>query len=431
LTGTTPDTLLLKNGRILDPANGVGVTGNILIEGGQIAAVGELDAMDAVRSIDVSGKYVVPGLIDVHVHLRDPGFPNKETVESGCQAAAAGGFTTVVCLPNTAPPIDSPDVIADIKAKASSADAKVYVVACGTNGMAGETISDTDALLSAGAIAFSDDGLPIESADIMRELLKRSQHHGFVVCPHVEDFTHTQDGVMHEGAVSRALGYKGMGSEGEAAMIERDINLVREVGGKLHILHISVRRGIELVRQAKAEGLAVTCEACPHHFILTDEDVPILSTSGKMSPPLRTRDDQEAVIEGLVDGTIDTIATDHAPHTIEEKLRAFPEAPNGILGLETALGSVITSLVHPGILTLEDVVAKMTVNPASVYGLSEGTLNVGSDADITVIDADATWQVNANAFKSKSRNTPFHGWTFTGLADLTILGGRITYQHNS
>ncbi|MBS11169.1 MAG: dihydroorotase [Gemmatimonadetes bacterium] len=428
--GTTPDAFLLKNGRILDPASGTRMSGDVLVSNGKIVSIKDVIDEPAELTLDVSGKFIVPGLIDVHVHLRDPGFPAKETIETGCEAAAAGGFTSVVCLPNTDPVIDSPAVVQDIQTKAASADARVYVVACGTKGMSGREITDTDALLEAGVVGFSDDGLPIESADIMRELLARSERSGTAVCPHVEDFRYTRDGVMHEGSVSAALGYKGMGAEGEAAMIERDIDLVREVGGKLHILHISVRRGIELVRKAKAEGLSITCEACPHHFILTDEDVPVFGTAGKMSPPLRTADDREAVLEGLADGTIDIIATDHAPHTREEKLRAFPEAPNGILGLETALGSVISALVETGILTLEDAVAKMTNIPADLYGLEGGKLEVGGPADITVIDPSATWQVDATQFKSKSRNTPFHGWTFTGRPDLTVMGGRITHKQN-
>ena len=428
MIGATPDPLLLRNGRIIDPASGTRISGDVLVEAGRISRIGDIDPTSSALTLDVSGKFIVPGLIDVHVHLRDPGYPEKETIETGCRAAAAGGFTSVVCLPNTNPPIDSPEVVDEIRTKSQSADARVHVVACGTKGMSGSEISDTEALLRSGVVGFSDDGLPIESTDIMRELLRRSNEQGFVVCPHVEDFRFTRDGVMHEGAVSAALGYKGMGSEGEAAMIERDIDLVREVGGKLHILHISVRRGIELVRQAKAEGLSVTSEACPHHFLLTDEDVPILGSAGKMSPPLRSADDREAVIEGLVDGTIDIIATDHAPHTITEKLRAFLEAPNGILGLETAVGSVITALVDPGILTMEDAIARMTHIPAALYGLGAGTLSVGQPADITVLDPDAVWQVDASKFKSKSRNTPFHGWTFRGRADLTVLGGRITHQ---
>jgi dihydroorotase len=426
--GTAPDPLLLKNGRIIDPANGTRVSGDILIEGGLIKQVAEQVDAPAALTLDVSGKFVVPGLIDVHVHLRDPGFPEKETIETGCKAAAAGGFTSVICLPNTNPVIDSPAVVQEIDTKAARADARVHTVACGTVGMAGEQITDTGALLAAGAVGFSDDGVPIESAEIMKELLRRSEEHGFVVCPHVEDFRFTRGGHMHDGAVSKRLGFDGMGSEGEAAMIERDIDLVREVGGKLHILHISVRRGIELVRKAKAEGLSVTTEACPHHFILTDEDVPIYGTAGKMSPPLRTADDREAVIEGLVDGTIDIIATDHAPHTVAEKLRFFPEAPNGILGLETAVGSTISALVEPGILTLEQVISKMTNVPAALYGLQSGTLTPGRAADVTVLDANETWQVDATSFKSKSRNTPFHGWTLTGRPVTTILGGRITHQ---
>ena len=431
MIGATPDPFILKNGRLIDPANGIRMSGDVLVEGGRISRVGDLSGATASLTLDVSGKFVVPGLIDAHVHLRDPGFPEKETIETGCRAAAAGGFTSVICLPNTNPPIDSPDVIQLIRAKAKDADARVQIVACGTVGMSGEKITDTDALLNAGAVGFSDDGLPIESADIMRELLRRSEKQGFIVCPHVENFRFTQGGLMHEGAVSKSLGFKGMGSEGEAAMIERDIGLLREVGGKLHILHISVRRAIELVRQAKAEGLDVTTEACPHHFILTDGDVPVYGTAGKMSPPLRSHDDREAVLEGLADGTIDIIATDHAPHTTEEKLRAFQDAPNGILGLETAVGSVFTALVEPGILTAEDVIAKLTHLPAERYGLSSGTLSLGAPADITVIDPNETWQVDATSFQSKSRNTPFHGWTFTGRPVLTVLGGRITHQHST
>ena len=429
--GTKPDSLLLKNGRIIDPGTGTRLSGDLLIEAGVISRVGNIDETCAAIMLDVSGKLIVPGLIDVHVHLRDPGFPEKETIESGCQAAAAGGFTSVVCLPNTEPPIDSPAVVEQIRAKATTTDARVHIVGCGTVGMAGDEISDTQALLDAGVVGFSDDGLPFESRDIMRELLRRSEESGFVVCPHVEDFRHTRGGHMHEGPVSRRLGLKGMGSEGESAMIERDIELLREVGGKLHILHISVRRSIDLVREAKAEGLSVTTEACPHHFILTDADVPIYGTSGKMSPPLRPTDDREAVLEGLADGTIDIIATDHAPHTTEEKLRYFPEAPNGILGLETAVGSILTSLVEPGILTVEDVIAKMTCIPARLYGLPEGTLETGTSADVTVIDPNRTWRVDATMFRSKSRNTPFHGWTFTGCATTTILGGRITHHQTT
>jgi dihydroorotase len=427
---TDASTLLLQNGRVIDPANGTNQEADVLIQHGRIARVApNLPPPPDAQAINVSGLFVVPGLIDVHVHLRDPGFPEKETVETGCRAAAAGGFTTVICMPNTDPTIDTAAVVQDIQHKASSADARVFVVACATFGMAGQELTDTPSLLETGVVGFSDDGLPIESADHMRELLRRSEEHGFIVCPHVEDFQHTRGGHMHEGPVSRRLGLEGMGSEGEAAMVERDIDLVREVGGKLHILHISVRRAIDLVRRAKAEGLSVTSEACPHHFILTDEDVPIFGTAGKMSPPLRSRDDREAILEGLVDGTIDVIATDHAPHTTEEKLRAFPEAPNGILGLETAVGSTLSALVHTHVLTLEQVIDKMTATPARLYGLEVGTLSEGAPGDVTVIDPDAEWRVDATTFRSKSRNTPFHGWSFRGRPVATILSGHFTHQH--
>ncbi len=425
---TDASTLLLQNGRVIDPANRTNRQADVLIQHGRIAGVEpSLTPPPDAYVINVDGLFVVPGLIDVHVHLRDPGFPDKETVQTGCQAAAAGGFTTVICMPNTDPRIDTPGVVVDIQQKAEDADARVFVVACATVGMAGEELTDTPSLLETGVVGFSDDGLPIESTDLMRELLRRSEEYGFIVCPHVEDFSYTRGGHMHDGDVSRRLGIAGMGSEGEAAMVERDIDLVRDVGGRLHILHISVRRAIELVRKAKAEGLRVTSEACPHHFTLTDEDVPTFGTAGKMSPPLRSRDDREAILEGLADGTIDVIATDHAPHTTEEKLRAFCDAPNGILGLETAVGSTLTALVYGGVLPLERVIQKMTSEPARLYGLDVGTLSEGAPGDVTLIDLDAEWQVDATTFRSKSRNTPFHGWCFRGRPTMTVLDGRITH----
>jgi len=421
--------LLLQGGRILDPASGRNEVADLLLQDGRIARIAPgIAPPPNTRSLRVDDHFVVPGLIDAHVHLRDPGFPEKETLESGCRSAAAGGFTAVICMPNTDPPADLPEIVADIRRRSADADARVHVVACGTKQMQGREITDVDALLEAGVVGFSDDGLPVEDASVVRDLLRRSRDQGFVFCPHVEDFRFTRGGHMHEGDVSRRLGIKGMGTEGEAAMVERDIDLVREVGGKLHILHISVRRAVDLVRRAKAEGLTVTCEACPHHFTLTDEDVPTFGTAGKMSPPLRSADDRDAVLEGLSDGTIDLIATDHAPHTTQEKLRAFAEAPNGILGLETALGLVVTRLVEPGVLSLAEAVGKMTVAPAEVYGLPEGRLAEGGTADVTVIDTRTEYTVDAARLASKSRNTPFHGWTLRGRPALTVLGGRITHQ---
>ena len=420
--------LLIKNGRILDPANRRDETADLLIQNGRIACIEPDLAIKGVETIDASGKIVSPGLVDMHVHLRDPGFPKKETIQTGCRAAAAGGFTSVACLPNTDPPIDSPEIVQYIAQRAKHADARVYPIACATEKMQGEKLADTDALLNAGAIGFSDDGLPIESTALMRELLARAEARGFAVYPHAEVFALTRGGHMHKGAVSCELGLKGMPAEGEAGMVERDIDLVRQTGGRLHILHISVKRAVKLVRRAKAEGLPVTCEASPHHIALTDEDVGILGTAGKMSPPLRSKEDRDAVIQGLQDGSIDALATDHAPHTTQEKLRAFADAPNGIVGLETAVGVLLTHLVHTGLLSLSDVIAKLTAEPAHILGIDGGNLSEGKPADIAVIDPDLEWIANANLFKSKSRNTPFHGWTLKGRAVMTILGGRVTYQ---
>lgn len=420
--------ILLKNGRIIDPANNRDEIADVLIQNNKIAQIApHITASDA-QTIDVTGKLVTPGLIDMHVHLRDPGFPEKETIQSGCQSAAAGGFTSVACLPNTNPTLDSPEIITYILDRAKSADARVYPIACATEKMQGQKLTDTDALLKAGAVGFSDDGLPIESETLMRNLLERAAANGFAVYPHSEVFELTRGGHMHEGLVSQELGIKGMPAEGEAAMNERDIELVRQTGGRLHILHLSVKRAVELVRKAKQDGLPVTAEASPHHIALTDEDVRIYGTAGKMSPPLRAKEDQEAVIKGLQDGTIDALATDHAPHTNEEKLRAFTDAPNGILGFETAVGILFTKLVHTNTLSLNTTIAKLTIEPARILGIDGGTLSLGKLADITVIDPNREWVVDANQFKSKSRNTPFHGWTLKGRATITMLGGRITHQ---
>ena len=421
--------ILLKNGRVIDPANAIDSPSDLLIRHGRIDRIAEgIEPPSDADVIDVSGNLVVPGLIDMHVHLRDPGFPEKETVETGCRAAAAGGFTAVACLPNTDPPIDSPDVVETILNKAEQADARVYTIACATKGMQGGELTDVEALLQAGAVGFSDDGLPIESEAVMRDLLRLSERHGFPVCPHSEVFALTRGGHMHEGAVCRELGIKGMPDEGESAMVERDINLVRSTGGRLHILHISVRRAVDLVRRAKSEGLAVTCEAMPHHVALTDEDVRVYGTQGKMSPPLRSADDRDALLEGLADGTIDALATDHAPHTVSEKLLRFPDAPNGIVGLETAVGTFFTYLVETGILPASEAIRKLTVTPARILGIPGGSLSPGAPADVTVIDPARTWTVDANRFRSRSRNTPFHGHTLTGRAVLTILGGRVTHR---
>ncbi len=421
------NSILIRGGRVLDPSRGFDETADVLIVDGRIARV-ERGIPASAEVLDASGKVVVPGLIDIHVHLREPGQAHKETIQTGCRSAAAGGFTSVVCMPNTAPPLDSPELLQGVLDSGRRADARVYPVACITVGQKGEALADLPALRRAGAVAFSDDGFPVGSEDLMRRALEQSARLGCPIAPHEEVKALTAGGHMHDGEVSRALGIPGMPAEGEAGMIERDLRLLEQVGGRLHVLHVSVARAVDLIRDAKRRGLPVTAEACPHHFVLTDEAVRAHGTLAKMSPPLRSAADVEAVMAGLVDGTLDAIATDHAPHAADEKALPFDRAPFGIVGLETALGLTLTHLVTPGILSLSGAISRLTCIPARIMGIPGGTLQAGDVADVAVIDPDLAWTVEPGQFQSKSRNTPFAGWPLRGKAVATLLGGRITYR---
>ena len=356
------------------------------------------------------------------------GNPNTSCADAAMAPRSAPIFTAVVCMPNTSPPLDRPDLLRDIIETGRRADARVYPVACITTGRNGEELADLAALRDAGAVAFSDDGSPLESECLMRRALEESARLGCPIAPHEEIRALTSGGHMHEGEVSRALGTRGMPSEGEAGMIERDLRLLEEVGGGLHVLHVSVGRSVQLIREAKRRGLPVTSEACPHHFVLTDQAVRDRGTQAKMSPPLRTDQDVRAVRSGLADGTIDVIATDHAPHATDEKALPFDRAPFGIVGLETAVGLTMTHLVETGVLSLRDVISRLTHVPAGIFGLPGGSLRVGDPADITIIDPDLEWTVEPSRFRSRSRNTPFGGWRLKGKAVLTLLEGRVTYQ---
>jgi dihydroorotase len=372
---------------------------------------------------------VTPGLVDMHVHLREPGREEDETIETGTRAALAGGFTSVACIPNTEPPIDSQAAVEFIHQKAARADTcNVFVVACASRGREGKELAEIGQLVEAGAVAFSDDGAPVYDAELMRRVFEYCRMFDKPFLAHEEVLELTAGGVMHEGLVSLVLGLKGMPAAGEEVMIGRDIALAEVTGGRLHVMHVSTAGGVALIRAAKARGIRVTAEACPHHFTLTDESLRGFDSNFKMSPPLRTAADVEAIIEGLVDGTIDCIATDHAPHALEKKMLELDRAPFGILGLETAVGLAVTRLVEPGRIGWPRLVAAMSTLPAEILGINRGTLRPGAVADITLIDPARSWRVDARRFASKSINSPFHGWTLQGRAVATIVAGRVKYR---
>lgn len=418
--------MLIKNARVLDPAAGVDRVQDILIRGSRIAAVGQ-SLQDPGDELDASGLVACPGLIDMHVHLRDPGFTHKEDISSGCAAAAAGGFTAVACMPNTNPVTDSPEVLCYILESAQSAVCKVYPVAAITAGMGGVALTNFAALKAAGAVALSDDGRPVESAELMARALTLAQQAGLPVISHCEDLKMIDGGMMHLGKVSAEIGVKGMDRRSEDSITLRECVLAEQTGGRVHIAHVSTAGSVEIIRAAKARGVRVTAETAPHYMMFTDELLRGRNANCRMNPPLRERADVEAVVSGVLDGTLDCIVTDHAPHTPEEKTD-FLHAPNGIVGLETSLAAVLTELHHKRGVPLAAIVALMSTNPAQILGVAGGTLKVGAPADITLFDPDEQWVVDAQKFCSKSRNTPFHGMTLRGRVRYTILDGKIVYN---
>ena len=423
------ESLLIRRGRVIDPAAGVDDWADLLIEDGVVNRLGKnLDAPGNTAVCDVEGLVVAPGFIDSHVHLREPGFEHKETIATGSASAVAGGICALATMPNTDPPPDSVARLEDARMRARTSLTRIYPIACATEGRAGEKLVSITELAAAGAVAFSDDGDPLSDKDIMRAALEEARKVNRPIFPHEEVLSITDGGSMHEGAVSARLGFKGMPAAGEEEMIARDIDLVRQTGGPLHIAHISTAGAVELVRRAQKEGLPVTCEVLTHHFAITDEEVERQGTSAKMSPPLRSAEDVAAMIAGLADNTIDTIATDHAPHTAAEKQLPFEEAPMGIVGLETAVGLTLTHLVHTGALDLPGAIAKWTRWPAHILRLPGGRLRPGDLGDVTVIDPDRLWHVDAASFRSKSQSTPFHGCQLKGRAVVTVVGGRIVHD---
>lgn len=419
--------LLIRGGRVVDPAQGIDRVDDVLVDNGTVVGIGESGT--AEETIDAAGLIVCPGLIDMHVHLREPGREEDETIATGARAAVAGGFTSIACIPNTEPPIDTQADVEFIHQKAARADAcNVFVVACVSRNREGKELAEIGQLVEAGAVAFSDDGSPVSDAELMRRAFEYCRMFDKPILAHEEVLELSRGGVMNEGLVSLVLGLPGMPPAAEDVMIGRDIALAEVTGGRLHVMHVSTAGGVALVRAAKARGSRVTAEACPHHFTLTDESLRSFDSNFKMSPPLRTAADVDAIIAGLVDGTIDCIATDHAPHALEKKMLELDRAPFGILGLETAVGLAVTRLIVPGRIGWPRLVEAMSTLPARILGIDRGTLRPGAVADITVIDPQQTWQVDVQAFQSKSVNSPFHGWTLQGRAVATIVGGRVKYR---
>ena len=428
-------TIVIKNGRVIDPANGLDEPKDLLIDKGRIKALESpgsisFDAGEKPSVIDAKGCVVCPGLIDMHVHFREPGFEYKETITSGCRSAAAGGFTSVAVMPNTNPVNDTRAVTEHILSLARTEDIiNVYPIAAITQKLEGERLSEMADLKDAGAIAFSDDGRPVMNNELMRRAFEYSKMFKLPLIQHSEMLDLTEGGCMNEGMVSTELGLKGMPAEAEDIMVYRDIALLEKTGGRLHVAHISSKNSVDLVRQAKSRGLSVTCEVAPHHFTLTDEAVRGYDTNTKMSPPLRAIDDVEAIKEGLQDGTIDIIATDHAPHDIADKQVEYQNACFGIVGLETAL-PLSLKLVDEKILSMGDVIKKLTSTPADIFNLKAGSLSLGNEADILIFNPNLEYSIDISKFHSKSKNSPFDGWKVKGKVIHTLVKGKTAYSAN-
>jgi dihydroorotase len=421
--------ILIRGGRVIDPARKIDEPADVYLLEGKVEAVGRnLGTPAGAMVVDASRQVVAPGLIDVHVHLREPGQEDLETVATGAMAAAAGGFSAVCAMPNTDPVCDNQGVVGFVKAQAQRAGkARVYPIGAISLGQKGQQLAEFGELVGAGAVAVSDDGKPVVSSHLMRTALEYARTFGIPVADHCEDPT-LGGGAMHEGVVSTRLGLKGIPSAAEEIMVARDLLLAELTGGHIHLCHMSTRGSVDLIRRAKERGIRVTAEACPHHFSLTHEACEGYDTNAKMNPPLREAEDREAIRRGLKDGTIDVIATDHAPHHYDAKEREFDDAPNGIIGLETALGLAITELVTTKLLPLPELVARMSTIPAKIFGLPGGTLAPGSPADVVVFDPAVEWTVRPQEFFSRSRNTPFAGRRLTGRASVTIVRGQVVFQ---
>jgi dihydroorotase len=419
--------IVIRGGRVIDPGHVDGLA-DVLLTDGKITEIGrDLKTSPGITVLDAAGKLVVPGFVDLHVHLREPGFEYKETIKTGTAAAAAGGFTSICCMPNTNPINDTRAVTEFVLDRAKTAESvHVFPIGAITKRSEGKELAEYGDLRAAGCVAISDDGRPVMNSMVMRRALEYARAFDLPVVDHCECMHLSEGGVAHEGLVATKLGLQGIPSAAEDVMVARDIELAELTRGRLHVAHVSTAGSVQMVRAAKARGIRVTAEACPHHFILTEEAIDEFNTNAKMNPPLRTSRDVQAIKAGLKDGTIDAIATDHAPHAAHEKQREFEYAPFGIVGLETALGLSLL-LVEEGALRLEEMVRALTSGPAEVFGLGKGTLRVGADADITLVDPEAPWVVEPDRFHSKGRNTPFGGWKLKGRVVKTLVAGRAVY----
>lgn len=421
--------LLLKGGRIIDPAQKIDTIGDILITDGRIAALGQALSEPGAEVLDAAGLVVAPGLVDMHVHLREPGHEAKEDFASGTRAAAAGGFTTVACMPNTKPVVDNSILVNGLIRRAELEGlVNIKVIGALTKGQEGKELAEIGDMLLAGAVAVSDDGHYVDNARLLRTGLEYAGMFGGIIISHAEEETLAGDGFMHEGAVSAMLGMRGRPAVSEDIAVARDIMLAEYTGTRIHIAHVSTAGSVELIRQAKARGVKVTAEATPHHLTLTDEAVVGFDPATKVNPPLRSADHVEALLTGLKDGTIDMIVTDHAPHAFEEKDVEFRYAPSGFAGLETALGVVLTGLYHSGRFSLNDIIELMAAAPARIFALTAGTIKVGSPADIVLIDPDAEWVVDSKRFYTRGKCTPFEGKKLKGKAVAAIVGGRLVMK---
>jgi dihydroorotase len=423
-------TTLITGGRVIDPSQRLDAVTDVWLHGDKVLHLGSRPDLRADQTINAAGKYVTPGLIDIHVHLREPGREEDETIATGAAAALAGGVTSVACMPNTEPAIDNQAAAEFVVLQAKRArQAHVFPIGAVTKGRKGEELAEIGGLVEGGAVAFTDDGTPVKSAEVMRRALEYCQMFDKPVLDHCEDLDLTKEAVMNEGEWSMRLGLRGYPSAAEEIIVARDIILAELTGGLLHILHVSTAGSVELIRRGKERGIRVSGEACPHHFLLTDECLKTYDSNYKMSPPLRTQKDIDAILTGLKDNTIEVLCTDHAPHAPEKKLRELTQAPNGIVGLETFLPLCIKGLVEPGHLTWPQLIEKMTINPARILRLpGKGSLMPGMDADVTIIDPNWEWVIEPQQFKSKSRNSPFQGWKVKGRAVTAVVHGEVRFR---